>query len=479
MRMYFLTKMIKLLYIFSLLIIKVVSNYISTHLWSNKKKPVNKYMLLQTLILTACFLPVYGQDSLSCIQIDTDKNNINLYGQGTIKKHLAHSQKMYFRFNQTNVESGYANNRDELFVLNSFFIDSARVSLIDSIHIYAYSSPEGKESYNNKLASLRAKGMKEYLMEHYPLLEHCSINLSPQGENWQGLRELIACDTNFPEQEEVLMILDKVKEPDKRENLIKRFNGGTAYAYIKEHMLPLLRSAEVCTVYLPPLSGQSITGGCPNCRGGTLPPDATKLVYPGEFNSSTQQKDNATDLLEQSQRKTCLALKTNMLFDIALIPNIEIEVPVGKHWSLNGELMFPWWLFDNDKYCMQILSGGLEGRYWLGNRNKHDILTGHFAGLYAGGGKYDLQWKEKGYQGEFFIAAGISYGYAKRVSRNLHLEFNLGIGMLRTNYRHYHARDSYQTLLWQNNGRYTWFGPTKAKISLVWMLNRKVKGGTK
>ena len=49
-----------------------------------------------------------------------------------------------------------------------------------------------------------------------------------------------------------------------------------------------------------------------------------------------------------------LALKTNMLFDIALIPNIEVEVPVGKCWSLNGELMFPWWLFDNDKYCMQI-----------------------------------------------------------------------------------------------------------------------------
>ena len=81
-----------------------------------------------------------------------------------------------------------------------------------------------------------------------------------------------------------------------------------------------------------------------------------------------------------------LALKTNMLFDIALIPNIEVEVPVGKCWSLNGELMFPWWLFDNDKYCMQILSGGLETRYWLDNKKKRNILTGHFAGLYAGGG---------------------------------------------------------------------------------------------
>ena len=180
------------------------------------------------------------------------------------------------------------------------------------------------------------------------------------------------------------------------------------------------------------------------------------------------------------RRRPLLALKTNLLFDAALMPNVEIEVPVGKRWSVNGEYAFPWWQFDRGKYCMQVLMGGLEGRYWLGSRKSREdreVLTGHFLGLYAGGGKYDLQWGEKGYQGEFFIAAGVSYGWATRIARHLHLEFNIGIGLLRTDYRHYHARDKYQTLLWQENGKYTWFGPTKAKISLVWLLNRRVKKG--
>ena len=179
------------------------------------------------------------------------------------------------------------------------------------------------------------------------------------------------------------------------------------------------------------------------------------------------------------RRRPLLALKTNLLFDAALMPNVEIEVPVGKRWSVNGEYAFPWWQFDRGKYCMQVLMGGLEGRYWLGRKSREDreVLTGHFLGLYAGGGKYDLQWGEKGYQGEFFIAAGVSYGWATRIARHLHLEFNIGIGLLRTDYRHYHARDNYQTLLWQENGKYTWFGPTKAKISLVWLLNRRVKKG--
>ena len=180
------------------------------------------------------------------------------------------------------------------------------------------------------------------------------------------------------------------------------------------------------------------------------------------------------------RRRPLLALKTNLLFDAALMPNVEIEVPVGKRWSVNGEYAFPWWQFDRGKYCMQVLMGGLEGRYWLGSRKSREdreVLTGHFLGLYAGGGKYDLQWGEKGYQGEFFIAAGVSYGWATRIARHLHLEFNIGIGLLRMDYRHYHARDNYQTLLWQENGKYTWFGPTKAKISLVWLLNRRVKKG--
>ncbi len=147
--------------------------------------------------------------------------------------------------------------------------------------------------------------------------------------------------------------------------------------------------------------------------------------------------------------------------------------------------MFPWWLLDGDKYCLEIMAGGLEVRYWpqlYRQRKRQDILTGHFVGLYAGGGKYDLQWKTNGYQGEFFIAAGFSYGYAHKLSRHLHLEFNIGIGLLRTDYRHYHARNNYQTLQWQENGRYTWFGPTKAKVSLIWLLARKQKtqeGGIK
>ena len=58
------------------------------------------------------------------------------------------------------------------------------------------------------------------------------------------------------------------------------------------------------------------------------------------------------------------ALKTNLLFDVALIPNFEIEIPIGRHWSVNGEYMFPWWLLDGDKTALK--SWRADSKYAIG-----------------------------------------------------------------------------------------------------------------
>lgn len=96
---------------------------------------------------------------------------------------------------------------------------------------------------------------------------------------------------------------------------------------------------------------------------------------------------------KENTGKTILAVKNNLLYDIALAPNIEIEVPIGRQWSLNAEYKCPWWSDSNKEICYQLLSGGIESRFWLGNRAGRRQLTGHFIGLYAEGGIYDFQYK--------------------------------------------------------------------------------------
>ena len=84
-------------------------------------------------------------------------------------------------------------------------------------------------------------------------------------------------------------------------------------------------------------------------------------------------------------RKPLLAVKSNLLFDLASALNVELEVPMGKRWSVAGEWMFPWWRSNKSDLTMQLLAGHGEIRYWLGDRAKRDVMTGWHLGLYGGG----------------------------------------------------------------------------------------------
>ena len=384
---------------------------------------------------------------------------------------------LHFRIGRSTLDSAYMDNARSLHHLVTLFSEGLSASLTDSVNILAFASPDGSRAYNERLAVKRSETVKAYLERNCPHLDPARIRLRPEGENWRGLWHLAAKDPNLPNREEVLRIIRQATDSNRCKDLLKRLDHGSSYRYILEQMASRLRNATVYTVRRQPDSVLILLRTMPPC---TKLPHARNRHLPGRI---TPWQVPAVPSERTEDRKPLFALKTNLLFDAALMPNVELEVPIGRRWSVNAEYMFPWWLLADDKYALQILTGALEGRYWLGNRERRterDALTGHFIGLYAGGGKYDLQWDKNGYQGEFFIASGISYGYAHKINRHLRLEYSIGIGLLRTNYRHYQAIDNHQILLWQENGKYTWFGPTKAKVSLVWMLTRKArrqKGG--
>lgn len=417
---------------------------------------------------------------------------------------------LHFRFDRSMVDYGYRDNNRILAAMHKIFADSLCVSRIDSVCIQAFSSPEGDADYNRRLALRRAQAVKGYLVWKYPGLNQYRIRTSAQAESWDALRDVALNDTLLPCRDEILQILKLNTGEKRKEALLKKLNTGIPYRHISQWILPELRNASICTVYMRPLrhaqQGSRLVADAQGNNGkeyqkadGTEITDDTEVVNGVRVEKGNDTNANGTELTDntaitgstqvtgnaqttgsanaiapgKSRRRPLFAVKTNLLFDAALMPNIELEVPIGKRWSLNGEYMFPWWLINDDRYCLQILMGGLEVRYRPGKRSGRDVLTGHFIGLYAGGGKYDLQWYKNGYQGEFFIAAGVSYGYAHSIARNLRLEYNIGIGMLRTDYRHYHSRDNHRTLLWQENGEYTWLGPTKLKISLVWLITGK------
>ena len=127
---------------------------------------------------------------------------------------------------------------------------------------------------------------------------------------------------------------------------------------------------------------------------------------------------------------------------------------------------------------MRFLSIGAEGRWWF----KPTPLKGQFVGIYAESGKYDFEHKRDiCYQGEHW-STGLSYGYAMPIGKRLNLEFSISAGYASIAYRGYTPSENYE-ILWRdpdNVGRWHYFGPTKAQVSLVFPFVMKgKKGGVK
>ena len=176
-----------------------------------------------------------------------------------------------------------------------------------------------------------------------------------------------------------------------------------------------------------------------------------------------------------------IALKTNALFDLALAFNFEIEVPLGQHnrWSVMAEYWFPWYTYHHNSRSYEVLVLGAEARYWLGRcRESRPLLSGAFVGLYAAGGKSDVEWNSQGDQMEFG-SAGLTAGYSWPLSRHWNFEASVSAGMLFARRHHYHGQYNNQHLIWQYDTNETYFGPTKAKLSVVWLISNpfKKKGG--
>lgn len=390
---------------------------------------------------------------------------------------------IYFRFDKAVFENDYMLNKQNLLLLDSMMHNRLFLAGLDSVRISSYTSPDGSPLYNEGLALARATNVRDFLLQNYTDMSRYPIIIEPLGENWEGLKFWIMNDLYVPCKSQALHILNNTDDPLMQEQALRRLMDGEVWKYYQKNFFPYLRGSSCLMFYLDPAKTVAA-----DINESVSTPVLVTSVVEDPFVSEPEFRGTPSF---SSRIVRPVALKTNLLFDAATLLNVEVEVPVATRFSIAGEWIFPWWLSEKRQNCLEVLSGNLEARYWFKpnyakqdpSLGRHNPLSGWFVGLYGGGGLYDLEWKREGYQGEFFIATGLSGGYVLPLKCNLSMEFSLGVGVLRTKYRHYHAEfcdihDRWH-LTRQYSGQYTWVGPTRAKVSLVWYphLKLKKKGG--
>ena len=254
---------------------------------------------------------------------------------------------------------------------------------------------------------------------------------------------------------------------------LSRLRGGRPYKYMYRVLFPELRASRLHLWYqkmwnpvkfIPLVLRDSIT----------LPPAGPLAPVPAPL----------------PDKPFYMAVKTNMIYDALLVPNVGVEFYLGDGFSIAADWMYGWWKKDRAHWYWRTYGGDVVFRKWLGRAAAGKPLTGHHLGVYAQVQTFDFEMGGRGYMGgepggdifdRALFGGGLEYGYALPVARRLNLDFSAAVGYFGGKYYEYLPMDD--CYVWQATKKLRYFGPTKLEVSLVWLIGHgnynKQKGGRK
>ncbi len=161
-----------------------------------------------------------------------------------------------------------------------------------------------------------------------------------------------------------------------------------------------------------------------------------------------------------------IALKTNLLYDATTTINLGAEFLLGRKLTLDVPLSYNPWTFSDNKKIKHFLVQP-ELRYWTCEPFNHSFFGVHLHYAYFNmGGFKQLGMENFRYQGNLY-GAGISYGYHWILAPRWSLEGTIGVGYARLIYDKYECETCGDFV---GSETKDYFGPTKAGVSLVFMI---------
>lgn len=398
------------------------------------------------------------------------------------------SVKIYFRQGKIELDPEFRNNRESL----NRIADSLRTSYADSVYrlqkilVVGGASPEGSVKLNKWLSEKRAGVLFDYL-SRYGTLPDSLKTTDFIGRDWNGLIRLVENDPEVPYREETLALLreiaggargDASSHGDHLERL-RQLREGVPYYYMYKILFPELRASRLYLWYEKVWNPIAL-----------VPQPKTEILIPQVDTVFVRDTLIVRDTvyLPAQCPPFYMNIRTNMLYDALLVPNIGVEFYLGKDWSVVANWMYGWWKTDRRHWYWRAYGGDIALRKWFGKAAKEKPLTGHHLGIYGQMFTYDFETGGRGYMGgkpggtlwdKMNWAAGVEYGYSLPVARRLNIDFTVGVGYWGGTYHEYKPVDG--CYVWQSTKQRHWFGPTKAEVSLVWLIGRgnynKEKGG--
>ena len=387
-----------------------------------------------------------------------------------------------FRVGSSLLDPKFGNNEANLNDVIQFLNEVRNDTTIEltQVKFCGSASPEGSSKLNRKLAKRRCANMEQYVRQRIMLPEDI-IKRQEWSDAWQKLAIYVE-NSDMPNKKEVLHELLETPEytynkygalVDSRKKRLMDMNYGRTWNYMLDKFFPSVRNASAILVTI-------------RKKNEPAPePQPEPVVEEPKQPEPVVQPEPIVD----TKQPAYFAIKTNMLYDALLVPNVGVEFSLGKRWSVAADWMYGWWSRNKSHRYWRIYGGGISLRKYFGAIAAEKPLQGHHIGINAQMLTYDIEFGGKGYMGgkpggtlwdRMNYTVGAEYGYSMPVARRLNIDFSLAAGYMGGRYYEYTPLDGHY--VWQATKNRKWIGPTKVEVSLVWLLghgnyNTKTKKG--
>lgn len=383
-----------------------------------------------------------------------------------------------FVVNGSDIDANYGRNAESLDRIRCFLDSIARDSslMITSVVYTGYASPEGPAAANALLARKRMAALEDFVMKAATAPLPDEISRSYEVKGMESLAEVIE-KSDIAHREEAMKILgDETRSDAMKISRLRRADG----ARIWHEIVPLLDELRYASVTFNFMSGAVATETPGEMLTAPVAETEEIVVPEAEITVARDTIGSNYPPLSVSRRPFYASLKTNGLYDLLLIPSVGAEVWLGRMMSINANWSYAWWSKNRRHNYWRYYGGDIAVRRWFGRKAAEKPLTGHHIGLYAQIMTYDFELGGKGYMGnKYNYGGGVEYGFSLPMARRFNIDFTVGVGYLGGKYYEYTPIDGHY--VWQATKRRKWFGPTKAEVSLVWLIGHgnknKPKGG--
>lgn len=183
----------------------------------------------------------------------------------------------------------------------------------------------------------------------------------------------------------------------------------------------------------------------------------------------------SASILAPAAKAADVAIKSNIISDAALSPNLGLEVGIAPKWTIDISGQLNLWVVKQRRWKHWLVQP--EARYWFCRK-----FAGHFLGIHAIGAQYNVgnlrhtfdflgssfsNLRHNRYQG-WGAGAGVAYGYAWPVHPHWNIEAEIGIGWIYSRYDIFPCKNCGTKTA--SGKTHNYVGPTKLALDIVYVF---------